>query len=242
MKSSKTEFFAILIISFSSIFVLFNEYDVLAFEENVLPLQTGIISTVNQDYAISQEFDTKIFQNGKIIRLSGITTTGEQYYVYQKNIDGEIIIRGKIFVNDVFMPIIFNQDLIEQPTIQSESKLTMAVKLSKYTYSGYPFVISVKVFDNEINSNPRYDSKIGIVEDVLVNVKISDESGRHITTLSGNTGPTGVFQDNYLVKEEVVKQGEYTVEVTVDNGISKTSKLFSTFFRGDIRDYFHDTN
>jgi len=218
----------------------FDAQSAFGFEENVLPLQTGIISTNNQDYAISQEFDARIFQNGKIVRLSGLTTTGEQYYLYQKSLGDDTIVRGKIYVNNAFVPIIFKEGILEQKTLQSETKLVMAVKLSQYTYSNYQFVISVKVFDAEQNALPKYDQRTGVLDNVFVNVTITDRFDEFVTALSGNTDSRGVFQGNYLVLEDVVEQGEYNVNVVIDDGTSNTSQSFTTFFRGDVRDYFKD--
>jgi len=221
-------------------FTYFDAQSAFGFEENILALQTGIISTNNQDYAISQEFEVRIFQNGKIMRLSGLTTTGEQYYLYQKSIGDDTIVRGKIFVNDAFVPIIFKKELLEQKTQQVDTKLAMSVKLSQYTYSNYQFVISVKVFDAEQNPFPNYNQRTGVLENVFVNVTITDRFDEFVTALSGNTDSTGVFQGNYLVLEGVVDQGEYNVNVIIDDGASNTNQSFTTFFRGDIRDYFQD--
>jgi len=233
-------FTAIITIAIGGFFTYFDAQSAFGFEENILALQTGLISTNNQDYSISQEFEVRIFQNGKIMRLSGFTATGELYYYYQKSIGDDIIVRGKIYVNDKFVPIVFKEDLLEQKTQQAETKLAMAVKLSQYTYSNYQFVISVKVFDAEQNALPKYDQRTGILDNVFVNVTISDRFDEFVTTLSGNTDSTGVFQGNYLVLEDVVEQGEYNVKVTIDDGTSNTSQSFTTFFRGDVRDYFKD--
>jgi len=233
-------FTAIITIAIGGFFTYFDAQSAFGFEENILALQTGIISTNNQDYAISQEFEARIFTNGKIIRLSGLTTTGEQYYLYQKIIGDNTIVKGKIYVNGEFVPIFFNEDLLEQKTQQSETKLAMAVKLSQYTYSNYQFVISVKVFDAEQNALPKYDQRTGVLDNVFVNVTITDRFDEFVTTLSGNTDSIGVFQGNYLVLENVVDQGEYNVNVTIDDGTSNTSQSFTTFFRGDVRDYFKD--
>ena len=218
----------------------FDAQSAFGFEENILPLQTGIISTNNQDFAISQEFEARIFQNGKILRLSGLTTTGEQYYLYQKSIGDNTIVKGKINVNGVFVPIIFKEEQLEQKTLQSETKLAMAVKVSQYTYSNYQFVISVKVFDAEKNPSPNYNQRIGVLKNVFVNATITDQFDEFITNLSGNTDSTGVFQGSYLVLEDVVDQGEYNVNVTIGDGTSNITQSFTTFFRGDIRDYFAD--
>jgi len=229
-----------IIIGVGVFFTHFDSQSAFGFEENILALQTGIISTNNQDYAISQEFEVRIFQNGKIMRLSGLTTTGEQYYFYQKSIGDDIIVRGKIYVNGAFVPIILNEDLLEQKTQQSETKLAMAVKISQYTYSNYQFVISVKVFDAEKNPLSNYNQRDGVLENVFVNVTITDRFDEFVTTLSGNTDSTGVYQGNYLVLEDVVDQGEYNVNVIIDDGTSNINKSFTTFFRGDVRDYFKD--
>ena len=233
-------FTAAITILIGGFFTYFDAQSAFGFEENILALQTGIISTNNQDYAISQEFETRIFQDGKIMRLSGITTTGEQYYLYQKIVGDNTLVKGKIFVNNDFIPIIFNEEFLEQKPRQSDIELIMAVKLSDYTYSNYKFVISVKVFDSEVNPNARYDSRTGVLENVFVNVTITDRFDEFVTTLSGNTDSTGVFQGEYLVLEGVVDQGEYNVKVIIDDGTSNTSQSFTTFFRGDIRDYFKD--
>jgi len=235
-------FTAAITITIGVFFTYFDAQSAFGFEENILPLQTGIISTNNQDYAISQEYKAKIFLNGKIMRLSGLTTTGEQYYFYQKSILDDTIVRGKIYVNGAFVSIIFKEKILEQKTQQSDTKLAMAVKLSQFTYSNYQFVISVKVFDAEKNSLPNYNQRIGVLENVFVNVTITDRFDEFVTSLSGNTDSTGVFQENYLVLEGVVDQGKYNVNVMIDDGTSNTSQSFTTFFRGDIRDYFHDTN
>ena len=151
-----------------------------------------------------------------------------------------MIVKGKIFVNNVFVPIVFKEGFFEMKVQQPDTELIMAVKLSDYTYSNYKFVISVKVFDAEVNPQARYDNRIGVLENVFVDVTITDKFENHVTTLSGYTDSTGVFQENYLVLEDIVGQGEYNVNVLIDDGNSKNSKSFTTFFRGDIRDYFDD--
>lgn len=231
--------FVVMVTLFSGVFFIqTNNQDVFAFEENILALQSGIISTSNQDYALSQEFEAKIFQNGKIMRLSGLTTTGEQYYLYQMIVGGDTIVRGKIYSDNSFIPIIFKKDFVTQQIQHVDANLAMAVKLSSYTYANYPFVISVKVFDAAVNSQPKYDSRIGTLKDVFVNVTITDKFENYVTNINGHTDSSGVFQGKYLVLENVVNQGKYNVKVEIEKENSKTSESFTTFFRGDITDYF----
>jgi hypothetical protein len=213
---------------------------VFGIQEDFLVLQTGIISTKDGDFAISKNFETRILHDGKIMRISGVTTTGEAYYVYQKIDEGITIVNGKILVNQVFVPIITKEVVFEQETQEkSKTELAMAVKLPQYTYSNYPFIISVKVFDAEINPQPKFEEASSL-ENVFVNVTITNRFDEFVTSVSGNTDSSGLFRGSYLVNEGVVGQGEFKVNVFVDDGTTSASKSFTTFFRGDIRDYFDD--
>lgn len=233
----------IISISIGSLIFFTQSYSQYAFgfEENFVVFQTGIISTDNQDYAISKDFETRIIQNGKIMRLSGITTTGEVYYLYQKMIGDEIIVKGKISVNGVFIPIKYEEKIFEpEIQIKPETELIITTKLSQYTYARYPFAISVKVFDAE-NPQAKFEQREGALENVFVNVTITNQFDKFVTSFSGITDSMGLFRGSYVVRENIDIPGKYNVNVIVDDGISATSQSFTTFFRGDIRDYFDKT-
>ncbi len=173
------------------------------------------------------------------MRLSGITTTGEPYYIYQKNIGDDIILRGKILVGGAFVSIIQKEVIpIPQISLEPDTQLIMSTKIPHHTYASYPFIISVKVFDAEQNPQANYDQKDGVLENVFVNVTITNEFDKFVTNLSGNTDSTGLFSGSHVVREGIDITGEYTVDVTVGNGTSSTSQTLKTFFRGDIRDYY----
>jgi len=229
---------------FCSLIIFFNDsfsQKVFGIQEDLLVLQTGIISTEDSDFAISNIFETRILKDGKIIRISGITTTGEVYYAYQKVEDDITTVNGKVLVNGVFVPIVIKEILSEQEAqIIPETKLNMVVKLPQYTYSNYPFVISVKVFDTEKNPQPRFEETFGILEDVFVNVTITNRFDKFVTSLSGTTDSSGLFRGSYLVNEGIVGQGKFNVNVIANDGITSTNKSFTTFFRNDIR--YYDNN
>ena len=230
-------------ISTSSLIFFTQAYSQYAFgsEENFVVFQTGIISTDNQDYAISKNFETRIIQDGKIMRLSGITTTGEAYYLFQKIVGDGIIVKGKILVNGVFIPIKFREKIFEpEILIKPETELVISTKLPQYTYARYPFTISVKVFDAEKNPHAKFEQR-GAIKNVFVNVTITNQFDKFVTSFSGITDPTGLFRGSYVVRENIDVPGKYNVNVTVGDGTSSTSQSFTTFFRGDIRDYFDKT-
>jgi len=212
------------------------------FEENFVVFQTGIISTDNQDYAISKDFETRIIQDGKIMRLSGITTTGELYYLYQKMAGDKIIVKGKILVNEVFVPIKYKEKIFEpEILIKPETELIISTKLPQYTYARYPFTISVNVFDAEKNPQAKFEQREGVLKNVFVNVTITNQFDKYVTSFSGKTDSNGLFRGSYVVRENIDTPGKYNVNVSVDDGTSATSQSFITFFRGDIRDYFDKT-
>lgn len=211
------------------------------FEENFVVFQTGIISTDNQDYAISKNFETRIIQDGKIMRLSGITTTGEAYYLYQKMVDDKIIVKGKILVNDVFVPIKYKEKIFgSEIPAEPETKLIISGKLPQYTYARYPFAISVKVFDAEKNPQAKFEQENGALENVFVNVTITNQFDKYVTSFSGKTDSNGLFRGSYVVRENIDIPGKYNVNVTVDNRNTSINQSFTTFFRGDLRDYFNN--
>jgi len=229
-------------ISICSLIIFTQSYsqNAFGFEENFVVFQTGIISTDNQDYAISKNFETRILQDGKIMRLSGITTTGEAYYLYQKIVDDKIIVKGKILVNNVFVPIKYKEKIVK-PGIPAEpqTKLIMSAKLPQYTYARYPFAISVKVFDAEKNPQAKFEQVDGVLENVFVNVTITNQFDKYVTSFSGKTDSNGLFRGSYLVRENIDFVGKYNVNVVVGDGDTSINQSFTTFFRGDVRDYFN---
>ena len=224
----------------SLIFVtlLYSQY-AFGFEENFIVFQTGIISTDSQDYAISKNFQTRIVQDGKIMRLNGITTTGEAYYLYQKMVDNEIIVKGKILVNGIFVPIKYKDKIVE-PEIPDGPKtdLIISAKLPQYTYARYPFAISVKVFDAKKNPQAKFEQGEGALENVFVNVTITNQFDKYVTSFSGKTDPNGLFRGSYVVRENIDPPGKYNVNVTVDGVDTLISQSFTTFFRANIKYYF----
>ena len=241
MKKDLAIIFSMIPLAFGMIFFSVGPYsqDVFGLEEDFLTLQTGIISTQDKDFAVSNDFETRIFKNGNIMRLSGMTSTGEPYYIYQKNIGEDIVLKGKILLDGNFVSII-HKDVIPEPqvSLEPDTQLIMSVKLPRHTYANYPVIISVKVFDAEQNPQAKYDQSLGALENIFVNVTITNEFDAFVTSLSGNTDEKGLFRDSHYVREGIDLPGEYIVNVSIDDSSTSVSQSFNTFFRGDLRDYF----
>jgi len=222
-------------------FTYFDAQSAFGFEENILPLQTGIISTNYQDYAISQEFDTRILQDGRIMRLSGITTSGEQYYLYQKIVGEDTIVKGKILVDGSFIPILQKSELEEIETRNIETR--EAIVLIKQPHHGYyydTYALTAKAFDAELNPKANFDQTRGYVGGVKINVTLTNIfNEQRLTSFAGETNQFGVFSGNYLWGYRD-SSGEYNVTVMIDDGNSITYQYYPTFYRGDTTKLFRN--
>ena len=103
-------------------------------------IQTGKLFTDKKEFTISNEVNTREFFDGKIIKITGYTIEGYPYITYSKINNQQITTHGKIFINNKFIPLIFDQQKISQmQKIEKREKPNDIVVLMQYTerlYSG----------------------------------------------------------------------------------------------------------
>jgi hypothetical protein len=229
----------LVIVSVGFLIIFTNSFlqNTLAFEENLVILQTGIILTAEGEYAISNNFQTRIVQDGKIIRISGVTTTGEIFYAYQKTIDKGIILKGKILHNDRFIPIIKPIQVIDE-SLTDESQISQPIKMvilqPQSTYWRQIYSISVKVFEEDKNPRNDYWYKSYLVPNVPILIEINYENGRHLTTIEGITDDNGYFRGQYQVKDNLDWAGKYIVRVIAGDESFSTTQDLTTFIIGEV--------
>jgi len=207
------------------------------FEENFVVFQTGIISTENRDYAISNNFEMRIIQDGRIMRLSGITTTGEPYYVFQKTVNSNTIVKGKILVNDKFIPIIQSRSVVEEKQIvdmEQSIPIKMVISQPHDIYWRQIYTINVKVFEADKNPLNNYWFKEYLVPNVPILIDINHESGRHLTTIEGTTNEDGYFKGQYYVRDNLDWGGKYNVHVVAGDEANNDTEDLTTFIIGEI--------
>jgi len=229
----------LVIVSVGFLIIFTNSFlqNTLAFEENVIILQTGIILTAEGEYTISNNFQTRIVQDGKIIRISGVTTTGEIFYAYQKTTEKDIILKGKILDNDRFIRIIkpiqiFNESLTDET--QKSQPIKMVILQPHSTYWRQTYTINVKVFEEDKNPSNDYWFKSSLVPNVPVLIEINHENGRHLATIKGITNDDGYFKGQYLVKDNLDWAGKYNVHVVAGDESFNTTQDLTTFIIGEI--------
>ena len=229
----------VVIVSAGFLIIFTNSFlqNTLAFEENLVILQTGIILTAEDEYAISNNFQTRIVQDGNIIRISGVTTTGEIFYAYQKTTENGVILKGKILDGDRFIPIIkpiqaFDESLADKT--QKSQPIKMVILQPHSTYWRQAYSINVKVFDADKNPSNDYWFKASLVPNVPILIEINHENGRHLTTIEGITNDNGYFNGQYLVKDNLDWAGKYNVHVVAGDESFSTTQDLTTFIIGEV--------
>ena len=213
----------------------------MAFSQQIEPesspiLESGIISTKNNDYIISNDFDIREFFYGKILRISGTTIDGDFYYVYHKIIDDEIFLKGKIFLDGKFVPLEFNKEP-EQVTKESsmsleQPEMKILVKQTERVYWTENFDITIRVFDAKLNTLNDFNQNWGYLADVDVMVEIFNPENELLTSFEGKTDQTGNFEAGFFIFNKTLK-GAYTVKISVGPENNQTTETLSMFVMGD---------
>lgn len=213
-------------------------YSQVDFESTIL--QTGIISTKNNDYEISNDFETR-FIGESILRISGTTISGNPYYVYHKLTDDGIVIKGKILIDGKFIPLVDKSEITTKESdfgtevkLSSDQKSTikplLLVSHDRTVYWRYTYDITARVFDAEQNPRSNIEQNLGFLPDVDISVEIVDRNGIIIKSFEGKTDLNGYYQNSFLIPDNT-PMGKYTVNVTADNkGLVETQILYMYVF------------
>jgi len=212
-----------------------------AFSQQIDPesspiLESGIISTKNKDYMISNDFDIRQFFYGKILRISGTTIDGNFYYVYHKIIDDEISLRGKIFLDGKFVPLEFNkvpeQVADESSTSSEQPTMKILVQQSERVYWQKDYGITIRVFDAELNTLNDINQNWGYLSDIDVLIEITNPENEPLRSFKGKTDHNGTFEAGFLVFSKTLK-GEYIVKISVGPENNQTTETLSMSVLGD---------
>jgi len=213
----------------------------MAFSQQIEPesspiLESGIISTKNKDYIISNDFDIRQFFFGKILRISGTTIDGNFYYVYHRIIDDEISLRGKIFLDGKFVPLEFNKEP-EQVTKESsmpleQPEMKILVQQTERVYWKENFDITIRVFDAKLNTLNDFNQNWGYLADVDVIVEIFNPENELLTSFEGKTDQTGNFEAGFFIFKKTLKE-VYTVKISVGPENNQTTETLSMVVLGD---------
>lgn len=77
---------------------------------------------------------------------------------------------------------------------------------------------------------------MGIIPGIDILVEIFNQDDELLTSMSGQTGNTGYFEDQFYIVKNLIPRAEYIVNVTADNGQVKLTKTLPMFIMGQRSD------
>ena len=203
-------------------------------------IQTGGIFTDEKEFTISNEINTREFSDGSIIRITGYTVEGYPYITYSKINNQQITTHGKIFINDKFIPLIFDQQKTSQmQKIEKREKPNDIVVLMQYTerlYSGQTAKIDVKIFDSNQNKLNDFNQNYGYIPNINIKITVLDKNGKIFSSSDGTTNERGFYNTEFFIPKNL-QSGVFTVIINVENDNSKSSKTIQIFNLGEVPDH-----
>jgi hypothetical protein len=208
-------------------------------QEELLVLETGIISTSSKDYPISNNFEIRVFHDGELIRIKGITAEGYPYYAYQKIVGQDIELRGKIFIDGKASPLVKKvtfgsepkSEVVSEPESVSDTDMMILIKHPSSAYYRGSYNIIAKVFDASANPQERFDQNSGLIEGIDIQIILTDPQGNVFRTFDGITNSMG-YVDERFPWQYGDPVGQYNVTVIADDGVNKITRQFETDYKG----------
>ena len=209
--------------------------------------QSGVINTQDQSFLISNNFDVNQLSNGKIVRISGYTVDGNFYYVYHLESGNTIKSFGKIFLNNQFVPLVFTKTFStntqtssqnaepkssEQEIEKPESELLILGGVNKNAYWKQTIDMTFRVFNATENPSQTMNRSVGWLDDVNIQVILTNHVGEQLANYTGKTGPNGYYENSYTVRTNFDITGVVTIQVNVEYQGDTNSKNFTSIIYG----------
>ena len=196
-------------------------------------LQTGIFSTSEKQFHVSNDITIREFHNGSIIRISGQTTDGFPYFTYSKIINNEISTYGKIFINGQFINLALHEKQEQKIDNQKKEDITILTQHTQRVYSNNFAKIDIKIFDQQQNKLNDFYQNYGHVPDTNIQIVVNDEDNQKIYSISGITNNKGLFETEFFIPENSKKE-TLAVTINAENENSKSSKTLQMFTLGKV--------
>lgn len=196
-------------------------------------LQTGTVSTFENEFSISNDITVREFFNGNIIRISGQTIEGFPYITYSEMINEKIQTRGIIYVGGEFLKLSFVEKTIQEDTVEKDDDLQILVQYSQRVYSKQYASIEIKTYDPEQNKLKDFNQNYGFLANININVIVLDENNEEFYSATGVTNSKGFFETEFYIPERY-PQETLIVTITAEDDDSKSSKILQVFTLGAI--------
>jgi len=208
---------------------------------NITPtLDLGIVQTTNHDFLLdfSDDVSVNVFGNSFVIK-----SFEEPYlFIYARNVgDNDYVVR--VFtVDNGFQRQTFTgtleptrenlNELLESETSETLPEMNLLVKHTDRLFWRDSYLITVRVFDAELNRSNDFSQNWGFIPGIDILVEIFNGQDELLQTISGQTGNTGFFESQSFVPDRLNPRGVYTVNVTADNGQVELTKTLPLHILG----------
>lgn len=207
-------------------------------------LDFGIVRTLDHDYFLdfSDNISINVYGNSFVIK----SFAEPPLFIYARYAGGNDYVLNVYTIDNGFKKQTFTATLesiyvleqkkstesLEPKTIEELPEMKLLVKQTDRVYWQYSYFITVRVFDAELNQFNNFDQNWGYLPAIDILVEIFKPDNELLTSMSGKTGNTGYFEGQYYIVENLIHRGDYTVNVTADNGQVQLTKTLPMFVMG----------
>jgi len=206
-------------------------------------LDLGIVQTTNHDFLLdfSDDVFVKVYGNSFVIK----SFEEPSLFIYARNVGDNDYVVKVYTVDNGFQKQTFTgtleptpenlNELLESKTSETLPEMNLLVKHTERLYWKEAYLITVRVFDAELNRSNEFDQKWGYLTGIDVLLEIFNSQDELLQTLSGQTGITGYYEAQSFVPDNSNPRGVYTVNVTAYNGQVELTKTLPLHILGQRR-------
>jgi len=189
-------------------------------------LDLGIVQTTNHDFLLdfSDDVFVKVYGNSFVIK----SLEEPSLFIYARNVGDNNYVVKVYTVDNGFQKQTFTgtleptpenlNEFLEPEPSETLPEMNLLVKHTERLYWKESYLITVRVFDAELNRFNEFDQNWGYITGIDILVEIFNGQDELLTSLSGQTGKTGYYEAQSFVPDKLNPRGVYTVNVTADNG------------------------
>ncbi len=203
-------------------------------------LDLGIVQTTNHDFLFDFTDDVfvKVYGNSFVIK----SLEEPPLFIYARNVGDNDYVVKVYTVDNGFQKQTFTgtleptqknlNELLEPETSETLPEMNLLVKHTDRLFWRDSYLITVRVFDAELNRSNEFDQNWGFIPGIDILVEIFNGQDELLQTISGQTGNTGFFESQSFVPDRLNPRGVYTVNVTADNGQVELTKTLPLHILG----------
>lgn len=212
----------------------FGENQFSRFDRLIPNLQSGLLSFGDRIVEIG-DTRAKIMGNSFAVH-------SENILIYAKGLnENQFEINVYLIGSNQLEPIKFVSVTQEEKNVvkKDESKpieMIVLVRQDIRTFWNDTYDLEIKVFDKEINPNPKFYQSLGAIEKADIGVILKNSDDKILTQFNGKTDSKGYWKGDYFVLQNLVVGGNYIVEVNVNYLDSNNFQELETFIISDTRD------